>query len=320
MRRLPPLAAVRAFEAAARHENFTLAAAELGLTQAAVSYQIRLLEERLGLPLFIRSKRRVTLSEAGRRLAPSVSGAFDDLSEAFAGLVDEDESVLTISTTQTFGSNWLAPRLGRFQVAHPDLAVRLQAENGLIDFARENVDVGVRMGLGPWPGLRHHFLWHLHAALFCSPEFRDAHRLETPEDVLRVPRLTPDDDWWKLWLEKAGIAPRDEPGGRGIRLDSQVTEGHMAAAGHGVALLTPVYWPHDVAAGRLVRPFDLIICEKRATWLVYPEHKRGRAKVRHFRDWLLAEVAEEARRGPPEVFTQQPVLPVAEGDGEGDRA
>lgn len=305
MRRLPPLAAVRAFEAAARHENFTLAAAELGLTQAAVSYQIKLLEDRLGLPLFVRSKRRVTLSEAGRRIVPLVSGAFDDLSDAFAGLVDEDESVLTISTTQTFGSNWLAPRLGSFQVARPDLAVRLQAENALIDFARGEVDVGVRMGLGPWPGLRHHFLWHLHAAPFCSPEFRERHRLETPEDVLRVPRLTPDDEWWKLWLDKAGVAPRDEPGGRGIRLDSQVSEGQMALAGHGLSMLTPLYWQAEVAAGRLVRPFDIQVCEKRATWLVYPEHKRGRAKVRHFRDWLLAEVAEMARQGPAEVFTER---------------
>ncbi|MEA3039183.1 MAG: LysR family transcriptional regulator, glycine cleavage system transcriptional activator [Sphingomonadales bacterium] len=313
MRRLPPLAAVRAFEAAARHENFTLAAAELGLTQAAVSYQIRLLEERLGLPLFIRSKRRVTLSEAGRRIMPLVSGAFDDLSDAFAGLVDEDESVLTISTTQTFGSNWLAPRLGGFQVARPDLAVRLQAENALIDFARGEVDVGVRMGLGPWPGLRHHFLWHLHAAPFCSPEFRERHRLETPEDVLRVPWLTPDDEWWKLWLEKAGVAPRDEPGGRGIRLDSQVSEGQMALAGHGLSMLTPIYWQAEVAAGRLVRPFDIMVCEKRATWLVYPEHKRGRAKVRHFRDWLLAEVAEMAKQGPAEVFTSNSPLPGGEG-------
>src|SRR5919202_6175978 len=124
MRRLPPLAAVRAFEAAARHENFTLAAAELGLTQAAVSYQIKLLEDRLGVPLFVRSKRRVTLSDAGRRVAPLVSTAFDGISEAFAGLVDDDESVLTISTTQTFASNWLAARLGAFQLARPELAVR----------------------------------------------------------------------------------------------------------------------------------------------------------------------------------------------------
>src|SRR3954454_21158408 len=118
MRRLPPLAAVKVFEAAARHENFTLAAAELGLTQAAVSYQIRLLEEHLRLPLFVRSKRRVTLSDAGRRIAPFVSGAFDDLSDAFSGLVDEEESVLTISTTHTFGSNWLG-RAGALARAGP---------------------------------------------------------------------------------------------------------------------------------------------------------------------------------------------------------
>src|SRR3712207_122666 len=112
MRKMPPLPAVRVFEAAARHENFTTAAAELGMTQAAVSYQIKLLEERLGVPLFIRSKRRVSLTDAGRKVAPLVSGAFDALADAFDGAVADDESVLTISTTQTFASNWMAPRLG----------------------------------------------------------------------------------------------------------------------------------------------------------------------------------------------------------------
>src|SRR3954462_11939521 len=129
MRKLPPLAAVRVFEAAARHENFTLAAAELGMTQAAVSYQIKLLEERLGVPLFVRSKRRVTLSEAGRRGAPLVSAGFDGIAEAFAGLVDEDESVLTVSTAQTFASNWLAGRLGALPVGRPALAGPLPGRN-----------------------------------------------------------------------------------------------------------------------------------------------------------------------------------------------
>src|SRR5688500_15256920 len=112
MRHLPPLPSVRVFEAAARHENFTQAAAELGMTQAAVSYQIKLLEERLGVALFQRSKQRVTLSEAGRQVAPSVSNAFDTMSEAFSSLIDKDETLLVISTAQTFASNWLAPRLG----------------------------------------------------------------------------------------------------------------------------------------------------------------------------------------------------------------
>src|SRR6185437_5700176 len=219
MRRLPPLAAVRVFEAAARHENFTLAAAELGMTQAAVSYQMRLLEERLGVPLFLRSKRRVTLTEAGRRVAAPVSAALDGISEAFAGLVDEDESVLSINTAQTFASTWLAPRLGSFQIERPELAVRVATDNVLIDFARDEADLAIRIGQAPWAGLRHHFLFHLHFTPICTPEFRDRHAVRMPEDVLRVPRLSPEDDWWKMWLEDAGLS---QPEGRtpGIKLDS----------------------------------------------------------------------------------------------------
>lgn len=303
MRHLPPLPSVRVFEAAARHENFTLAAGELGMTQAAVSYQIRLLEERLGVPLFVRSKRRVTLSEAGRRLAPVVSDAFDRLSEGFSGLVDEDESVLGISTAQTFASNWLAARLGGFQIARPELAVRLLTSNALADFARDEVDVAVRMGTGPWPGLRQHFLFCLYATPLCTPDFRDRHGLERPEDLLRVPRLNAHDWWWKEWLEAAGVALEDETPQHGIRLDSQSLEGNAALAGHGVGLLTPLYWNAELAAGRLVQPFDLVVVSGPALWLVYPEHKRGRAKIRAFRDWLLAEMSAEAARAPADAFT-----------------
>src|SRR5688500_4307548 len=135
MRHLPPLPSFWVFEAAARHENFTLAASELGMTQAAVSYQIRLLEERLGVPLFVRSKRRVTLSEAGRRLAPVVSDAFDRLSEGFSGLVDEDASVLALTPAQTFASNWLAARLRGFQIARPEPAGRLPALHASAELA-----------------------------------------------------------------------------------------------------------------------------------------------------------------------------------------
>ncbi len=301
MRHLPPLPSVRVFEAAARHENFTLAAGELGMTQAAVSYQIRLLEERLGVPLFVRSKRRVTLSEAGRRLAPVVSDAFDRLSEGFSGLVDEDESVLAISTAQTFASNWLAGHLGAFQVARPELAVRLQTSNGLVDFARDEADVAIRMGQGQWPGLRRHFLFHHHFTPMCTPDFRARHDLREPQDVLRVPRLTPDDEWWEVWLSAAGVALPAEriPG---IRLDSPATEGQAAMAGHGLGLLTPMFWKAELAAGRLVQPFPLIACERRGHWLVYPEHKRGRAKIRAFREWLLGEIAAEAPSGPAAAF------------------
>src|SRR4029079_15285927 len=133
MARLPPLAAVRVFDAAARHQNFTQAAAELGMTQAAVSYQIRLLEERLGASLFARVKGPVSLTESGRRIAPPVANAFETLEDAFSGLVAEDQALLSLSAAQTLATSWLAPRLGRFQVRHPNLAVRLSTDNRLGD-------------------------------------------------------------------------------------------------------------------------------------------------------------------------------------------
>jgi LysR family glycine cleavage system transcriptional activator len=302
MRHLPPLPAVRAFEAAARHENFTQAAAELGMTQAAVSYQIRLLEERLGVPLFVRSKQRVTLSDAGRRVASDVSEALDTIAEAFSSLVDEDESVLGISAAQTFATAWLAPRLGGFQISRPELAVRIHTSNRLIDFASDEADVAIRMGKGPWPGLRQDFLFCLHATPLCTPEFKERHAIERPEDLLRVPRLNADDVWWTQWLGAAGVEP-PAPGQPGIRLDAQVLEGNATLAGHGAGLLTPLFWRTDLREGRLVQPFPLIVVTGPALWLVYPEHKRGRAKIRAFREWLLAETAREAAAGPAEAFS-----------------
>jgi LysR family glycine cleavage system transcriptional activator len=137
----------------------------------------------------------------------------------------------------------------------------------------------------------------------CAPEFIERHGLHAPEDVLRVPRLSPDDEWWDQWLEESGVTSTDRTRGRGIRLDSQVAEGQAAMAGHGLSMLTPVYWRAELASGRLLKPFERIICERRALWLVYPEHKRTRSKIRLFRDWLLGEVAIEAANGPEGVFT-----------------
>ena len=193
MRRLPPLAAVRVFEAAARHLNFTTAADELGMTQAAVSYQIRALEERLGMPLFLRAKGRVTLSDAGRRAAPLVTGAFDTLDGAFAALRTEEAGVLTISCSTTFASNWLAPRLGGFQLAQPDIAVRLHSTNTIVDFARDEVDVGIRSVRAPGPGLHAEPLFTADITPMASPGFLDRHPMRVPADILAVPRLSPED-------------------------------------------------------------------------------------------------------------------------------
>jgi LysR family glycine cleavage system transcriptional activator len=304
MRRLPPLSAVRVFDAAARHENFTQAAAELGMTQAAVSYQIRLLEERLGLSLFTRSKGRVSLTDSGRRIAPLAASAFDTLEEAFSGLVADDQGLLSISAAQTFASTWLAPRLGTFQVRHPDLAVRLSTDNRLIDFSTGEFHAAIRVGRGDWPGLRCHFLLRLHFSPICSAEFAARHRLERPEQLLELPRLSPGDNWWRDWFAEAGVARPDGASERGLVLDNQVMEANAAFAGAGIAMMTPMFWRSELDAGRLVQPFPTLHVSDRCHWLVYPEGRRNQPKIAAFRDWILAEIEAEKAREPAEIFTR----------------
>lgn len=299
MRHLPPLSAVRVFEAAARHENFTVAAAELGMTQAAVSYQIRLLEERLGVPLFRREKKRVILTEAGRRAMPEVSRAFDTLDSAFADIRAEDEGLLTISTSTTFANTWLAWRLGGFQMAHADMAVRLLVDERLTDFASDDVDVAIRAGKGGWEGLINEQLIAVDFTPMCSPEFlRRNGGTISAEDLLRLPQISPQDPWWVYWLRETGIEVDDQKR-LGIRLDSQASEGHAAMAGQGVAMLTPFFWRNDLAEGRLVQLFEQISTRGYGYWLCYPEHRKRVSKIRRFRDWLAAELAKD---GTPEVI------------------
>ena len=294
MRRLPPLSAVRVFESAARHENFTAAAGELGMTQAAVSYQIRLLEERLGVALFTRSKGRVILTDVGRRTAAESSRAFDVLDGAFAALRAEDESKLTITSSYTFANTWLAWRLGSFQMAHPDMAVRLLTDDSLVDFASSEVDVGVRTGMGEWPGLCADLLFTIDFTPMCSPEFLARHGGSLqPEDLPGLPLIGADDPWWAAWLSEAGVDISDQPPRRGIRLGYQAHEGHAAMAGQGVAMLTPFFWRNDVAEGRLVRPFAQVSTRDWGYWFVYPEHRRVVPKVSRFREWLLKAVKRD---------------------------
>ncbi|MFS0737653.1 transcriptional regulator GcvA [Sphingomonas sp. 1P06PA] len=294
MRRLPPLAAVRAFEAAARHQNFTVAADELGMTQAAVSYQIKLLESRLGLALFRREQRRVVLTEAGRRAATQLTAAFDGIDAAFAGLRAEDEGTLALSTSQTFANTWLAWRLGGFQMAYPDLAVRLATSDALVDFARDEIDVAIRSGRGGWPGVSAELLFRADFTPMCSPTFlaRQGGTL-APADLLHLPLIGPDDPWWPHWLREVGVDVADGAIRRGLRLESQANEGHAAIAGQGVAMLTPLFWRNDLAEGRLVRPFAQVSSRGFGYWLVCAEHRRRVPKIRRFAEWLTAELAAD---------------------------
>lgn len=300
---LPPLAAIRVFEAAARHENFTVAAQELGMTQAAVSYQIKLLEERLGFSLFQRSGRRMALTDRGKVLAPSIISAFDLMRESFANLASENEAVLTISCTNSFATNWLVPRLGSFQMLRPELAVRLKASDAVLDLAREGVDVGVRNGFGQWSGLESREFFHCRIAPMCSPEFLEkSGPIDSVAKIMELPRISPHDLWWSVWWERMGDDRQLAYDGPVIRLDSQVMDGRAAMAGQGLAMLIPYYWRDEIAAGRLVEPVRTACFDPSRHWLVYPPHARTSRKMKAFRDWIEAEVRKDAAEDEMDVI------------------
>jgi LysR family transcriptional regulator, glycine cleavage system transcriptional activator len=295
--KLPPLSAIRAFEAAARHESFTKAAAELGMTQAAVSYQVKLLEDRVGAPLFLRQARRVVLSEAGKRLAPPVAEAFHRLHGAFAAMRETAEGVLAVTAVHTFATNWLVPRMGAFQVAHPDIAVRLEVSSRNVDFGREDFDVGIRGGRGSWPGLKSHLLLPYRFTPLCSPDLLARYGpLDGPADLARVPRLFAHDDWWECWFQAAGIPalPPAVPSTLAVEVQSML--GTAAASGQGVAMLMPAFFAADLAAGRLIQPFDLLATDGDSYWLVYAQERHNVPKIRAFREWMLAEVRGDGER------------------------
>ena len=287
MQRLPSLAAIRVFEAAARHENFTRAAAELGMTQAAVSYQIRVLEQQLGIQLFSREGGRIKPTSEAVDVSRAVTRAFGTMVEAFARLRDRDESQLTISCSNTVATNWLAPRLGRFQALRPDLDVRLDITDVLVDF--DKADVAIRATVHPAEHLYAKPLMPIAVMPMCSPAFLERHPVNVPGELLGVPLLSPNDLWWTKWFEGAGVlAPGSSRSG--MRLDSQMVEGAAALAGTGVAILMPEMWQPDIAAGRLVPAFELAVDTGVALWFVCPEARRSAPKNKAFLAWLLNEL------------------------------
>lgn len=304
MRRLPPLSAIRAFEAAGRHENFSRAADELGMTQAAVSYQIRQLEERVGHPLFVREKGRVHLSDTGRRLLPAITGGFAGIADAFAALREEDDDVLSVNTAVSFGGTWLSARIGRFQFRHTDLAVRITLSNELIDFGLGGIDAAIRAGSGRWEGLRSDFLFRQHFTPICAPSFIEANGIAVPEDLLRVERLGPNDSLWRGWFARVGVtAPEPR---QGIVLDSQLQEASAMQGGFGIAMMSPLYWTNELASGRLVQPFETLYVPPSGQYLVHPAGRVGVRKIERFREWLHDEIAADRALLPSEVWEPLP--------------
>ena len=294
--KLPPMSAVRVFEAAARHQSFTRAAEELGMTQAAVSYQIKILEDRIGAPLFVRLPRQVTLTARGKELAPAVTEAFEALRAAFAGIEEAVQSVLSLTTLSTFASNWLVPRRGRFRQLHPNIAVQVSVSTEVVEFAQSEFDLAIRSGTGDWPDLERYILFPNQFTPVCSPDLLQGVELREPIDILKLPLISPGDPWWQEWFAAAGVRSVDLSRRPDNSLGVQQFEGMAAIAGQGVALINPFFFPDDLASGRLVQPFDLLAKTDRSYWLVYPKVRRRSAKIQAFRDWVLSEVAADNGR------------------------
>ncbi|MDB5553834.1 MAG: transcriptional activator [Rhizobium sp.] len=287
---LPPLPAIRVFEAAARLLNFTRAAEELGMTQAAVSYQIKLLEERVGTPLFIRRGRQVILTETGAALAVQTTKAFSLLSEAYQSARGGAAGQLSITTMQTFASNWLSERLGLFQQAHPDIIVTLDTSSRMVDLTKEDIDIGIRVGTGEWPGLTAHFLFKGDYTPMLSPRLAESvGGIREPADLYKVPLLGHTDPWWPAWFKAAGSEFRPDLVQPGPTLGSQFYESVSTIAGQGVAILTRNLYHSHLADGRLIQPFKTMGTDDHSYWLAYATSRRNMPKIRLFRDWMLEQ-------------------------------
>ena len=289
-RTLPPLNALRAFEAAARHLSFTAAASELNVTQAAISHQIKALEERLGLKLFRRVGRNLLLSDAAQAYLPEIAAAFDRIAGATRRLHQyEAAGVLSATVLPSFAAKWLLPRLGRFRAAHPEIDLRISSSVETVDLMREDFDIALRAGSGDYPGMRADAILSESFFPVCSPALLAGPLPLRAADDLRHHTLLHDEprDLWQLWFKMVGIADIDATRGPGFSDSGMLI--WAAIEGQGVAIAKGTLAADDLRAGRLVRPFDQSMPADFSYWLVCPEASADRPKIVAFREWLLAE-------------------------------
>jgi LysR family glycine cleavage system transcriptional activator len=297
-RRLPPLNAIRAFEAAARHLSFTRAAEELNVTQAAISHQIKGLEDVLGVPLFRRLNRALMLTEAGQSYLPPLRDALDQIADATARLKAADSGgALTISTLASFAAKWLVPRLPRFQERHPEIDVLISTTPQMVDFTQQDVDAAIRFGRGGWGGVRADRLLTEDIFPVCAPSLLDGSKpLLKPEDLSGFTLLHDDFLYgWTMWLQAVGAQGVDAT--RGTRFTDSALVLQAAMAGQGVALARRVLAADDLDAGRLVSPFDISLPSELAYYFVAPPRYFERPKVAAFYHWVCAEARDYREAG-----------------------
>lgn len=310
--KLPPLPALRVFEAAARLSSVSRAADELFVTHGAVSHQIRALEEHLGFPLFHRQGRAVVLTAAGEELLQAANGALRQIADTVTSLKRRaNPNRLSVSVMPSFASRWLTPRIGAFIDAHPTAEVIITATGALADFSREGMDVSIRWGPGGYPGVRSELLMDDVLFPVVSPSLCAGHPLRTPADLSGVPLLRSEGEDWAPWFRAAGL-DWPEPSS-GLMLSDSALVLQAALEGRGVALARRSLAASALRAGKLVRPFDIPIEARHAPeglandlppdlpfaqrplwryWIVRPE-RTDTPLLAAFLDWLRAEAAAD---------------------------
>jgi LysR family glycine cleavage system transcriptional activator len=300
--RLPPMQALRAFEAAARTGSLTRAAELLHVTHGAIGHQIKALESELGVRLVERAGRGVRLTDEGERFAARVRVAFAELAEAVREVAEgRNPRQLRITVLPSFAARWLLPRIGRFVAAHPEIDVDVRASNALADFRREDVDLGIRHGSGEWPGLVAEKLMDDWYFPVCSPRLARGRLPKRPEELARYTLLRSEGEPWKPWFEAAGL-DWEEPARGPMFSDSSHTL-QAAIEGQGIALARESLLGQDLRNGLLVRLFDVALRSPRSHFLVYPPRLQSAPKLLAFRGWILEELAKDRRaargRKPP---------------------
>jgi LysR family transcriptional regulator, glycine cleavage system transcriptional activator len=293
---LPPLSALRAFEAAARHMSFSKAADELHVTPAAVSHQIHALEQDLGVKLFHRMSRSIELTASARVLLPGLSEAFAGIQSAVGRLrAHNDTGTLTVTASPSFAAKWLVLRLHRFQERCPEVDVRISATDEVVDLTKGDFDIAIRYGSGKYSGLDAELLFTNEVFPACSPQLLAAGPpLRTPEDLLlhalihdQAVERDPLVPTWPMWLKAAGV--KDVPAAGGLTFNNMYLALDAAIAGHGVVLAYSTIAAADLASGRLVRLFSLALPDQFAYYIVTAPGALERPKVRAFRNWLREE-------------------------------
>ncbi|MES2264861.1 MAG: transcriptional regulator GcvA [Pseudomonadota bacterium] len=299
-RKIPPLNPLRTFEAAARHLSFTRAAEELFVTAAAVSHQIKTLEENLGLQLFIRQAKSLELTAAGKAYLPGVQLAFQQLAEATHQLhLRGRPTTLRVNVPPTFAVKWLIPRMERFMTAHPEIDLKVSTLNQPLDFTREQFDLAIRYGRGGGAGMRSELCLAVEVFPVCSPALlKGEHPIRVPED-LKFHTLLHDDSHyadvsnpdWASWLALAGVEGLDAARGPSFWPSHLVID--AAVDGLGVALAKRSWVETDLAQGRLVRPFALSMPVEFAYYVVYPEQRAANMQIMTFVEWIREELAAD---------------------------